>query len=346
MQKNIKQRVCFVLSCDVLTHNKTKQNTHTLKAIGAEKHAEYVGLQDDTQRREWLASFILDPKSGGHVATNTTRRSESSTARSNKRWMTIEEYGGQNGINSMDHAKKRCLGGEFECRPHESRILAKDDIKQYLVTLDFGVDKKRSVTQEAQITHTAEVGEEDAGVVEQDLGDFAFVGKMSPSPPMQQGKQHEGPTGGRGKQGAGRNSRGKAKDSEQQQEEAEKLKEMSEEQRQQYKQKKMEQSTFTKSKEELDQILADMKSQSEKMSKDLDEELIIEKRLKERGPQFQQMKDFLVENQRNRKRLPATSIPHGPTRRRWSTQRLTTRPRATGLFRTRWLGPSSLSRRS
>eukprot|EP00959_Pyramimonas_sp_CCMP1952_P291705 6101440-Pyramimonas_sp.AAC.2 len=38
-----------------------------LKKEFAEKFAEYSKIQEDEDRREWLAAFLVDPKSGGSI---------------------------------------------------------------------------------------------------------------------------------------------------------------------------------------------------------------------------------------------------------------------------------------
>ena len=95
-----------------------------LKSTNVEKYVEYSKLKDDVDRRQWLAAFLVDPASGGSIARNTVER-EITTAESGKHaWMTIEEFGGPKGINSLGRARRRCAGGEFPFRAHESSVLA------------------------------------------------------------------------------------------------------------------------------------------------------------------------------------------------------------------------------
>ena len=38
---------------------------YVLKSTFPGKYKEYSGLDDDTKKREWLSSFMMDPASGG-----------------------------------------------------------------------------------------------------------------------------------------------------------------------------------------------------------------------------------------------------------------------------------------
>ncbi|CAK0801347.1 unnamed protein product [Prorocentrum cordatum] len=74
-----------------------------LKSSHSEKYVEYGKLGGDEERREWLAAFIVGPKSGGSIMRNETSRSSSFIEKGEHAWMTIEEYGGPMGINSPAH---------------------------------------------------------------------------------------------------------------------------------------------------------------------------------------------------------------------------------------------------
>eukprot|EP00959_Pyramimonas_sp_CCMP1952_P261611 5470175-Pyramimonas_sp.AAC.1 len=125
-----------------------------LKASNAEKYVEFAKLKFDEEKRQWLSAFLIDPKSGGSLMTNTVERSVASIERGSWAWMTVEEFGGPRGCNSMEHARKRCEGKEFLERPHESPILADEGVKQYYCPLNhedaFTKTKTESVALETK----------------------------------------------------------------------------------------------------------------------------------------------------------------------------------------------------
>ena len=100
-----------------------------LKQNHPDKYAEYVELLRDEERRTWMASYILDPKSGGSSAVNVTSRSIEHARSRTTVWLTIEELGGPKYLNSMSNAK--LMAKDLLSRPHESPSLATEGVLQY-----------------------------------------------------------------------------------------------------------------------------------------------------------------------------------------------------------------------
>ena len=129
----------------------------TLKTTNPDKYKEFLGLQDDEEKREWLAAFIVDPESGGSVVRNTTARTITRTKRGRQQWMTIAEFGGPKGINSLEHATIRCESGEFLKKIHTNEALAKKGVHLYHVTIDDADDTSNALSQSAAVETQAEL---------------------------------------------------------------------------------------------------------------------------------------------------------------------------------------------
>ena len=175
-----------------------------LKKEFSDKFVEYTRMQDDDDRREWLAAFLVDPKSGGSVVRNDTKRTTKTAETGAKAWLTIEEYGGPRGCNSLEHATLRCEGGEFASRPHESPLMAAKKIKQYYVPIDVQDTWEKSKTDEALLRTESKIGAEDVENVKTMMENFdsvsvAKVANKRRKKTDGQGQKFEPPDSGGGK---------------------------------------------------------------------------------------------------------------------------------------------------
>ena len=63
-----------------------------LKLQFPKKSEEFQQVTDYESKSAWLASFILDPESGGSVAYNDTSRSSEDVTRVRELWLTLDQY--------------------------------------------------------------------------------------------------------------------------------------------------------------------------------------------------------------------------------------------------------------
>ena len=83
----------------------TAMKTH-IKNNKPEKHNEYMELQTNQQRHEWLIEYMLDPKVGGELSgSNFTERTETARDKMVQIWLTEDELAGPSYLNSEN--KKR-----------------------------------------------------------------------------------------------------------------------------------------------------------------------------------------------------------------------------------------------
>ena len=152
-----------------------------------DKAVLFKNLQDDNDKREFLASFMIDPKSGGTVTNRVSREVAEKTI---KRilWVTLEQYGGPLFLNSVDHATI-ALDGE-PSRPHENKKLAEKGVLQYRVEVTEEVFEKvlkESAELAKQVELSAEEFEPVARVMkDRDLSGPSHSGQAegSTKPPM------------------------------------------------------------------------------------------------------------------------------------------------------------------
>ena len=77
----------------------------SIQATYPERMQEYTRIKDELAKREWLASFCMDPESGGtYTATNKTTVSRVRDAELREVWLTEEELGGPKWLNSKTNA--------------------------------------------------------------------------------------------------------------------------------------------------------------------------------------------------------------------------------------------------
>ena len=133
------------------------------------KFAMYKALKTDAERRDWLASFIIDSSCGSCEATASTTVSKSNVEQGEGQWVTESQLAGPLFLNDAQHATvtvKRLIS-----RPHEDPELAADDVKQYWYvkeTVQVGTSVNDAVTART----TAELSAEDYEVVRDVMTDL------------------------------------------------------------------------------------------------------------------------------------------------------------------------------
>jgi hypothetical protein len=101
----------------------------TLKRMGAQYHDPYKALVSDEERRQHLANFLMCPENGTCSGYNETSRSEKKRKLSQGEWITEEELSGPLYLNSKVNAALAV--NDLTQRPHELPSLAKKGVKQY-----------------------------------------------------------------------------------------------------------------------------------------------------------------------------------------------------------------------
>ena len=137
----------------------------------------FKSLTNDKDKREYLASFMLDPASGGSIK-NTIERSVAEETTTRVLWVTEEQYSGPMFLNSKEHAKL-ALEGE-PSRPHENKKLADKGVLQFRVELTEEAYKK-VLKESAELSKQADLTAEEYAPVATVMSDAAMSGPASSS---------------------------------------------------------------------------------------------------------------------------------------------------------------------
>ncbi|CAK0807933.1 unnamed protein product, partial [Prorocentrum cordatum] len=89
---------------------------HHLKTRNGDGFKEYCTVKTDSERREWLSRFIIDPKSGGCRGFSQTTCTRSITDESEIQWCTIDQLGSANWFNNAERARLVAESGELDSR--------------------------------------------------------------------------------------------------------------------------------------------------------------------------------------------------------------------------------------
>ena len=138
----------------------------TLRTHFPDKFDEYIELEWD-EKREWLASFVVDPKSGGSVVRNTTSRTITKNDNRREVWLTQSQLGGPEYLNDPELAKiaiESC-----ESRPHSTNKALRD---AKVLEYQWFVDKKdvnKRLQEKAELNTEAVLEEGDVEGVKSTL---------------------------------------------------------------------------------------------------------------------------------------------------------------------------------
>jgi hypothetical protein len=104
--------------------------TH-LKNCFPEKYKEFEVMTDELKKREWLATFMIDPASGGSIKTgfNETTASVETADGWKYAWLVESALGGPHWLNNPDLAKEAVK--ELESQPSTNPTLKKLGIHEY-----------------------------------------------------------------------------------------------------------------------------------------------------------------------------------------------------------------------
>ena len=115
-------------NCDDTTL-RNKAMAHMVKTLPLEQQTRYHQCNNDEERYQWAAAYILDPKKvkcqgATSVSTRVTTKFSEKTM-----WITADELDGPSHLNSKAHAEIAIA--HLMSRPHENVALAAAGIKQY-----------------------------------------------------------------------------------------------------------------------------------------------------------------------------------------------------------------------
>lgn len=118
---------------------------------------KYGQLKTDESRREWLAQFIIDPDFATLSGWNSCVLFNDSAEIEEASWITEEQLGGPDHLNSAKHARLVITAGELQERDHEVSSLAAAGVKQYRWTQKMerrmqGKREEMGTTAHAELT--------------------------------------------------------------------------------------------------------------------------------------------------------------------------------------------------
>ena len=99
------------------------------KTRNPEMLAKYKKCSSDTDRRQWLCTFLIDPACGECSGVNTTAIKNKRSDEDSENWVTLNQLASPTYLCSMDDAKLAIT--TCDSRPHENAALAAQGIKQY-----------------------------------------------------------------------------------------------------------------------------------------------------------------------------------------------------------------------
>ncbi|CAK0847535.1 unnamed protein product [Prorocentrum cordatum] len=91
-------------------------------------HSAY-NKKTESERRQWLVKYIIDPTSGGCSGKSTIELTNSTKEEGTVEWITLKQMEGPNYANDPEHAA--LYAQVLEERPHEIPLFAENKIKQY-----------------------------------------------------------------------------------------------------------------------------------------------------------------------------------------------------------------------
>ena len=119
--------------------------------------ARYRELKSDTERKDWLALYMIDPKTAVCKGYNSTVAFDQEENKGSEQWLSEEQMGGPMFLNSANHAGIIVKGKVLEERDHENPALAAAGVKQYYfswsrINRSTGVRKEAGVRADAELT--------------------------------------------------------------------------------------------------------------------------------------------------------------------------------------------------
>lgn len=132
--------------------------TSAFRSACSDKQAEqYRLLQNDAERRDFVAQFVMDPVEFKAVGRNKVTVSNETLDESQGQWLMECQIASSKFLNDDALAKTLCASGELPSRPHEFECFRKQDLKQYffkrsLIKTLTGVKDEATVEIDSSLT--------------------------------------------------------------------------------------------------------------------------------------------------------------------------------------------------
>ena len=150
---------------------------------GADSVAQtYQNLNDEAKRKEWLASFLVDPSCANLAAKFVTKREFVTGEQGRRLWLTVEQLASPTCFNSKVHAE--LIAKAAPSRPSSIPALAAADVLEYFVELSEEMWKKMK-TESSEVTADTTLKKDDCEKVRKSLA------SSSASPPRTMAKKRK-----------------------------------------------------------------------------------------------------------------------------------------------------------
>lgn len=93
--------------------------------------SEYAKQKTDTEKRQWMAEFVLDPSFAATEGFNKSTAFDVSSEADNTRWLTEVQLAAPDALGCAEYARIAIQAGELESRPHRLASLAKEGVTEY-----------------------------------------------------------------------------------------------------------------------------------------------------------------------------------------------------------------------
>ena len=161
-----------------------------LERHNSAKFQEYSALTTSAARQEWLADYLLDPKTGGSVGRNWTERTLNTIDSEREVWLTVDELASPRWLNSRENAEIAIKS--LVSRPHDNASLRSEGILQYH-WFQKAIDKNKTLTQGVSVTTSADCNTESALEVAEHTRDDRSPGYSKPGRAAKRAKVQELP---------------------------------------------------------------------------------------------------------------------------------------------------------
>ncbi len=137
-----------------------------------EAKEKYGRLKSDSDRRAWLAQYVIDPKTTTNMGFNSTTTYNEEVKVGKTLWLHESEIAGSKFLNDPEMARIICNSGELEARPSEHTALAEKGYKQYYFCKEE-LKKYTGVREEAGVQAEAQLRDDEYAEVQADMvGNF------------------------------------------------------------------------------------------------------------------------------------------------------------------------------
>ena len=151
---------------------------------------EYKQLKSDSDRRAWLAQYVVDPKQATTTGFNRTTAVNEQMKEGAGQWLHESEIGGPRFLNDPEAARILCESGELESRPSEYESLAKVGKKQHYFNWEL-FRKKTGFRDEAGVEAQADLKPDEYSDIKKHMTESFGKSVVKKRPPTKEPKSEE-----------------------------------------------------------------------------------------------------------------------------------------------------------